>query len=74
MQNGIDQELDGLRDLSRNSKQYLAQIEQRERQRTGINSLKIKFNSIFGYYLEISKPNLASRPARLRTQTDSGEC
>jgi len=55
---GVDKELDELRDLSRNSKQYLAQIEQRERQRTGIASLKVKFNSIFGYYLEISKPNL----------------
>jgi DNA mismatch repair protein MutS len=55
---GVDRELDALRDLSRNSKQFLAQIEQRERQRTGINSLKIKFNSIFGYYLEVSKPNL----------------
>ncbi|HTZ97217.1 MAG TPA: DNA mismatch repair protein MutS [Terriglobales bacterium] len=55
---GVDKELDDLRDLSRNSKQYLAQIEQRERQRTGIASLKIKFNSIFGYYLEVSNPNL----------------
>src|SRR5579872_3129473 len=55
---GIDTELDGLRDLSRNSKQYLAQIEQRGRQRTGISSLKVKFTSIFGYYLEVSKPNL----------------
>ena len=55
---GNDPELDQLRDLSRNSKQYLAQIEQRERQRTGINSLKVKFNSVFGYYLEVSKPNL----------------
>jgi DNA mismatch repair protein MutS len=58
IQSGVDKELDELRDLSRNSKQFLAQIEQRERQRTGINSLKVKFNSIFGYYLEISKPNL----------------
>ncbi|HVO82683.1 MAG TPA: DNA mismatch repair protein MutS [Terriglobales bacterium] len=58
IQSGIDKELDQLRDLSRNSKQYLAQIEQRERQRTGIASLKVKFNSIFGYYLEVSKPNL----------------
>jgi DNA mismatch repair protein MutS len=58
IQNVVDKELDELRDLSRNSKQFLAQIEQRERQRTGINSLKVKFNSIFGYYLEVSKPNL----------------
>ena len=63
IQSGISQELDDLRDLSRNSKQYLAQIEQRERQRTGIASLKVKFNSIFGYYLEVSKPNLHLVPA-----------
>ncbi|HET6175308.1 MAG TPA: DNA mismatch repair protein MutS [Candidatus Sulfotelmatobacter sp.] len=55
---GIEQSLDELRDLSRNSKQVLAQIEQRERGRTGISSLKVKFNSIFGYYIEISKSNL----------------
>jgi len=60
---GIDRELDELRDLSRNSKQYLAQIEQRERQRTSIGSLKVKFNSIFGYYLEVSKPNLHLVPS-----------
>jgi DNA mismatch repair protein MutS len=59
---GVDRELDELRDLSRNSKQYLAQIEQRERQRTGIASLKVKFNNIFGYYLEISKANLRLVP------------
>jgi len=58
IQSGVDKELDELRGLSRNSKQYLAQIEQRERQRTGIGSLKVKFNSIFGYYLEVSKANL----------------
>ena len=63
IQTGVDKELDVLRDLSRNSKQFLAQIEQRERQRTGINSLKVKFNSIFGYYLEVSKPNLHLVPA-----------
>jgi DNA mismatch repair protein MutS len=55
---GVDRELDELRELSRNSKQVLAQIEQRERGRTGIASLKVKFNSIFGYYIEISKANL----------------
>ena len=60
---GVDATLDELRDLSRNSKQYIAQIEQRERQRTGIGSLKVKFNSVFGYYLEISKANLHLAPA-----------
>ena len=55
---GVDHDLDELRELSRNSKQVLAQIEQRERGRTGISSLKVKFNSIFGYYIEVSKSNL----------------
>ena len=62
MRSGVDPTLDELRDLSRNSKQYIAQIEQRERQRTGIGSLKVKFNSVFGYYLEISKANLHLAP------------
>jgi DNA mismatch repair protein MutS len=47
-----------LRDLSRNSKQLLAQIEARERERTHIASLKVRFNNVFGYYIEVSKPNL----------------
>ena len=55
---GVDRDLDELRELSRNSKLVLAQIEQRERGRTGISSLKVKFNSIFGYYIEVSKSNL----------------
>ena len=63
IRSGVHGELDELRDLSRNSKQFLAQIEQRERQRTGITSLKVKFNSVFGYYLEVSKPNLHLVPA-----------
>ena len=53
-----DRDLDELRELSRNSKQVLMQIELRERGRTGISSLKVKFNSIFGYYIEVSKSNL----------------
>ena len=60
---GVDTTLDELRGLSRNSKQYIAQIEQRERQRTGIGSLKVKFNNVFGYYLEISKANQHLAPA-----------
>ncbi|HKV91251.1 MAG TPA: DNA mismatch repair protein MutS [Candidatus Angelobacter sp.] len=58
----VDKELDELRSLSRNSKQYIAQIEERERKRTGIHSLKVKFNSVFGYYIEISKANLHHAP------------
>ncbi|MGH9524139.1 MAG: DNA mismatch repair protein MutS [Terriglobales bacterium] len=60
---GVEAELDELRDLSRNSKQVVAQIEERERQRTGIHSLKVKFNNVFGYYLEVSKANQHLVPA-----------
>ena len=60
---GYNAELDELRDLSQNSKQLLAQIEARERERTGIASLKVRFNSIFGYYIEVSKSNLRLAPA-----------
>jgi len=54
---GYNAELDELRDLSRNGRQYIAQIEARERARTGIQSLKIRFNNVFGYYIEISNAN-----------------
>ncbi len=59
---GVSPELDELRQLSHNAKTILAQMEQRERSRTGIASLKIRFNNVFGYYIEISKANLASAP------------
>ena len=60
---GFDAALDELRDISQNSRTYLAQIEQRERTRTGIASLKVRFNNVFGYYIEISKSNLHLAPA-----------
>ncbi len=60
---GFDAELDELRDLSQRSKQIIAQIEARERTRTGIASLKVRFNNVFGYYIEISKANLHLVPA-----------
>ncbi len=63
IRDGINPELDELRDISRNGKQYIAQIEQRERERTGIGSLKVRFNNVFGYYIEISKANLHNAPA-----------
>src|ERR1022692_3151673 len=60
---GFPAELDELRDLSLNGRQYIAQIEARERQRTGIQSLKVRFNNVFGYYLEITRANLHHAPA-----------
>jgi DNA mismatch repair protein MutS len=59
---GRSAELDELRALQTNSKQFLAAIETRERERTGIASLKVRFNNIFGYYIEVSKANLAHVP------------
>ena len=58
IRDGYHAELDELRSLSKNSKTYLAAVETRERERTGINSLKVRFNRVFGYYIEISKSNL----------------
>ena len=63
IRSGYDGELDELRNLSQRSKQIIAAMEDRERKRTGIASLKIRFNQIFGYYMEISKPNLHLAPA-----------
>jgi DNA mismatch repair protein MutS len=63
IRDGFDARLDELRDISRNSRTYLAQIEQRERARTGISSLKVRFNNVFGYYIEISKSNMHLAPA-----------
>jgi len=60
---GVSAELDELREISRSGRQSIATIEERERARTGINSLRVRYNSVFGYYIEISKANLAHAPA-----------
>lgn len=60
---GVDTELDELRGLSSNGRQMIAAIEERERERTGIGSLKVRFNTVFGYYLEVTKANAKSVPA-----------
>ena len=59
----VDPELDELRSLSSTGRQRIAAIEERERERTGIASLKVRFNSVFGYYLEVTKANAKSVPA-----------
>lgn len=59
---GFDQELDGYKDAMKNGKHWLAKLEADERQATGINNLKIGFNRVFGYYIEVSKANLAKLP------------
>ena len=70
---GIDPELDELKTISRSGRQLIAEMEDRERARTGINSLKVRFNRVFGYYIEISKANLHAAPADYqRKQTIAG--
>ncbi|MBI1954825.1 MAG: DNA mismatch repair protein MutS, partial [Acidobacteria bacterium] len=67
---GYNPELDELRRLSQSGKQTIAAMEARERALTGIQSLKIKYNEVFGYYIEVSKPNLPLVPDRYeRKQT-----
>jgi DNA mismatch repair protein MutS len=60
---GFHAELDELRDILKQSRQIIAAMEERERKRTGIASLKIRYNQVFGYYIEVSKPNLGLVPA-----------
>ena len=55
---GYDPELDELIRISRDGKDWLVRLEEQERRRTGINSLKVRYNKVFGYYLEVSKANL----------------
>lgn len=59
---GFDPEIDKLRDLQLHSKEIIGQMEAEERQRTGIQSLKIGYNRVFGYYIEVTKSNLRQVP------------
>jgi DNA mismatch repair protein MutS len=73
VRDGVDRELDDLRALSRGGRTTIAAIEERERARTGIASLKVRFNRVFGYYIEVSRPNLPAVPADyIRKQTVAG--
>jgi DNA mismatch repair protein MutS len=73
IRDGLDPEVDDLRRISRSGKQVIAELEERERQRTGIASLKVRYNRVFGYYIEISKSNLhAVPPDYHRKQTIAG--
>jgi len=70
IKDGYNAELDELRAVSRSGKGFIAGIERRERERTGIGSLKVRFNRIFGYFIEVTKPNLPQVPADyIRKQT-----
>lgn len=72
-QRGVNAELDELTDLAKNSRGILAEIQQREAEKTGINSLKIGFNNVFGYYLEVTNTYKSKVPAEwTRKQTLTG--
>jgi DNA mismatch repair protein MutS len=60
---GFHAELDELRDITKQGRQIIAAMEDRERKRTGIASLKIRYNQVFGYYIEVTRPNLSQVPA-----------
>jgi DNA mismatch repair protein MutS len=73
VRDGTDPELDELRTISRSGKQVIARMEEAERARTGIGSLKIRYNRVFGYFIEVSKSNLhAVPPDYHRKQTIAG--
>ncbi|MEX2661582.1 MAG: DNA mismatch repair protein MutS, partial [Vicinamibacterales bacterium] len=73
IRDGLDPELDELRVISRSGKQRIAEMEEAERARTGISNLKIRYNRVFGYYIEVSKSNLGSVPPDYhRKQTIAG--
>lgn len=70
IKDGVHAELDDLRAISHSGKDYLLQVQKREVERTGINSLKISYNKVFGYYLEVSNANKDKVPADwIRKQT-----
>jgi DNA mismatch repair protein MutS len=70
IRNGYDAELDELRAIRTDAKNWIARFEAGERSRTGIQSLKVRYNRVFGYYIEITKANLKSVPENyLRKQT-----
>ena len=62
IRDGINSQLDELRQISKNGKQWLIEYEQREKERSGINGLKVRFNRVFGYYIEVTKRNLEQVP------------
>ena len=68
---GYDADLDELRNMSRNADGYLTDLESRERERTGLPSLKVGFNRVHGYYIEISKAQAERAPRRLHSAPDA---
>lgn len=70
IKSGISSELDDIKEASANGKQWIARLQKTERERTGVSTLKVNYNKVFGYYIEISKANIDSAPEDyIRKQT-----
>jgi DNA mismatch repair protein MutS len=70
IKDGFNSELDELKDITHQGKKWIVALQDQERKRTGINTLKINYNKVFGYYIEITKANLAKKPEDyIRKQT-----
>ena len=70
---GFSSELDQIRNASHNGRKWIADMEQRERKRTGINNLKVGYNKATGYFIEVSSSNIQSRSSRLCAPTNTLE-
>ena len=71
---GVDEELDRLRAIAYSGKDYLLQMQQSEAERTGISSLKIGYNKVFGYYLEVTHAHKDKVPEEWIRKTNIGQC
>jgi DNA mismatch repair protein MutS len=70
IRSGVNEELDQLREIAFSGKDWIAQLQNQEREQTGIPSLKVNFNKVFGYYIEVTRPNLSKVPDHyIRKQT-----
>lgn len=70
IKDGFNSELDRLRNIKNNTRKWISELEEKERQRTSISSLKVRFNKVFGYYIEVTKTNLGNVPDNyIRKQT-----
>ncbi len=70
---GYDADLDALRQASREGKNWISHLQEREIAATGVKSLKVRYNSVFGYFIELTKSNLGERARALHAQANDCE-
>ncbi len=74
IKDGFSAELDGVIERSRHAREWIANLEAVERERTGIKTLKVGYNKIFGYYIEVTRANAELVPTGIYPQADPGQC